>query len=150
MLDRLLDARARRVEQAELCLEDEDIDEYTVETTLQLIFFDGKEVFMAWTATDSIYGARSVPSLSSSPSSAQSFLPLFFSLHRHLAETWASMHLSPHPMRRLIFASTPTTPLSTIEHVVLLDLLGAPHPLVHSYLPDTAWLFDELVRASAT
>ena len=44
-------------------------------------------------------------------------------------------------------ASTPTTPLSTIEHLVLLDLLGAAHPQVHSYFPDTAWLFDALASA---
>jgi glutaminyl-peptide cyclotransferase len=49
--------------------------------------------------------------------------------------------------RRLISASTPTTLLSTIDHLVLLDLLGAPHPRVHSYFPDTAWLFDVLVNA---
>jgi hypothetical protein len=67
-LDPLLDARARRIEQAELGLEDEDIDDYTAETTLQLIFFDGEEAFISWSATDSIYGARSAPSLS--------FLPL--------------------------------------------------------------------------
>ena len=59
-LDPLLDARARRVEQAESGLEDDDIDEYAAETTLQLIFFDGEEAFVDWTATDSIYGARSV------------------------------------------------------------------------------------------
>jgi len=46
-LDPLLDARARRVEQAELGLEDEDIDECTAETALQLILFDGEEAFMA-------------------------------------------------------------------------------------------------------
>jgi glutaminyl-peptide cyclotransferase len=62
-LDPLLDARARHVEQAELGLEDDEIDEYTAETTLQLIFFDGEEAFVSWTATDSIYGARYVPSL---------------------------------------------------------------------------------------
>ena len=146
-LDPLLDARARHVEQAELGLEDEDIDEYTAETTLQLIFFDGEEAFMTWTAADSIYGARSVPSLPSSPSSAHTFLPPFFFPHRHLAGTWASTYLPPHPKRRLISASTPTTPLSTIEHLVLLDLLGAPHPQVRSYFPDTAWLFDVLVSA---
>lgn len=68
-LDPLLDARARHIEQAELGLEDEDIDDYAAETTLQLIFFDGEEAFVSWTSTDSIYGARSVPSLYSSPSS---------------------------------------------------------------------------------
>lgn len=147
-LDPLLDARARRVEQAELGLEDDDIDEYTAETTLQLIFFDGEEAFISWTATDSIYGAKSVPFLSSSPSSAHRCLSQIV-LYRHLAESWASTYLPPHPKRRLISASTPTTPLSTIDHLVLLDLLGAPHPQVRSYFPDTAWLFDVLVSAEA-
>ncbi|KAH9955265.1 hypothetical protein BC827DRAFT_1379132 [Russula dissimulans] len=121
-LDPLLDARAKRVEQGEFDL-DEDEDEDAAETTLQLIFFDGEEAFVSWTATDSIYGAR------------------------HLAEVWATTYLPPHPKRRLLSASTPATPLSTIEHLVLLDLLGAPHPLVRSFFPDTAWLFDTLVSA---
>ena len=29
-----------------------------LDTTLQLIFFDGEEAFVSWSATDSIYGAR--------------------------------------------------------------------------------------------
>jgi hypothetical protein len=33
---------------------------------------------------------------------------------------------------------------STIEHPVLLNLLGAPHPLVRFYFPDTAWLLTSL------
>ena len=33
-------------------------DEEVAETTLQLVFFDGEEAFVAWTDTDSIYGAR--------------------------------------------------------------------------------------------
>lgn len=70
------------------------------------------------------------------------FLPF---LHRHLAEAWATTFLPPHPKRRLISASSPTTPLSKIEHLVLLDLLGAQHPRVRSYYPDTAWLFDTLI-----
>jgi hypothetical protein len=44
-------------------------------------------------------------------------------------------------------SSAPTTPLSMIEHLVLLDLLGAPRPLVRSYFPDTGWLFDALISA---
>ena len=79
-LDPLLDARARRVEQAELGLgDDEDIDEYAAETTLQLIFFDGEEAFVEWTATDSIYGARSVLLSLSLPSLTHAFFLLFFS-----------------------------------------------------------------------
>lgn len=119
-LDPLLDARARRIEEGEL---DPDEDEDAAETTLQLIFFDGEEAFREWTATDSIYGAR------------------------HLAETWAATYLPPHPKRRLLSPSAPITQLSTIEHLVLLDLLGAAHPLVRSYFPDTAWLFDALIDA---
>ena len=69
--------------------------------------------------------------------------------HSHLAETWATVYLPPHPKRRLLSPSTPFTQLSTIEHLILLDLLGAAHPLVRSYFPDTAWLFDALVDAEA-
>lgn len=54
-LDPLLNARAKRVEQGELDLEE---DEDAAETTLQLIFFDGEEAFINWTDADSIYGAK--------------------------------------------------------------------------------------------
>ena len=43
--------------------------------------------------------------------------------------------------------NTRATELSTIEHLVLLDLLGAPNPLIRSYFLETAWLFDALVSA---
>jgi glutaminyl-peptide cyclotransferase len=65
---------------------------------------------------------------------------------RHLADKWANTYLSPHPKRRLLFPSG-YTQLSTIEHLILLDLLGAPDPLVQSYFLDTAWLFDGLITA---
>jgi glutaminyl-peptide cyclotransferase len=39
------------------------------------------------------------------------------------------------------------TELSTIEHLILLDLLGAPNPLIRSYFLETAWLFDALLSA---
>lgn len=138
-LDPLLSARAKRIEEGELDL---DEDEDAAETTLQLIFFDGEEAFVSWTDTDSIYGAKLVH-LSLYPSR---HIPSL-SLNRHLAEKWGTTYLPPHPKRRLISAATPTTPLSTIEHLVLVDLLGAAHPRVRSYYPDTAWLFDALVRA---
>jgi glutaminyl-peptide cyclotransferase len=119
-LDPLPNARARRIEQAEF----------------PPLNFDVEGGFMAWTATDSAYGARSHLSLPSPPP----LIPFshFLFPHRHLAETWASTYLPPHPKRRLISASTPTTPLSTIEHLVHLGLLG---------FLDTAWLFDVLVSA---
>jgi glutaminyl-peptide cyclotransferase len=46
-----------------------------------------------------------------------------------------------------MFLSSGYTQISTIEHFILLDLLGAPEPSVKSYFIDTAWLFDSLVSA---
>ncbi|KAI0723896.1 hypothetical protein C8T65DRAFT_627829 [Cerioporus squamosus] len=103
-------------------LEDgEEEDEDLAETTLQLVFFDGEEAFKDWTATDSIYGAR------------------------HLAQKWSTTYIQPHEKRRLLPASE--TELGTIEHLILLDLLGAPHPQIRSSFVDTAWLFDKIASA---
>ncbi|CAE6459625.1 unnamed protein product [Rhizoctonia solani] len=101
--------------------EDED-DNEAVNTTLQILFLDGEEAFQAWTHTDSVYGAR------------------------HLAEKWATTYLEPSPKRKLYPVQTV---LSTIEHFVLLDLLGAPFPLIRSYFPSTGWLFDEMASAES-
>ncbi|PFH54175.1 hypothetical protein AMATHDRAFT_44713 [Amanita thiersii Skay4041] len=95
--------------------EDDDVSE----TTLQLIFFDGEEAFENWTDIDSIYGAR------------------------HLAEKWAKTYVQPHTKRRLMNAQA--TEISTIEHLILLDLLGAPDPSIRSYFLETGWLFDAMV-----
>ncbi|KAI0318924.1 glutaminyl-peptide cyclotransferase-like protein [Amylostereum chailletii] len=119
-LDPLLNTRAKRVEDDEL---DPHEDEDVAQTTLQLVFFDGEEAFKDWTDSDSIYGAR------------------------HLAETWSTTYLPPHPKRRYLSPSTPQTPLALIEHLVLIDLLGAQDPHIRSFFPDTAWLFDGLVSA---
>jgi Peptidase family M28 len=64
----------------------------------------------------------------------------------HLAERWSKTYVQPSPRRRLY---APATVLSTIEHLVLLDLLGAPAPRVHSFYPSTAWLFDTLISAES-
>nr|GAT49385.1 glutaminyl-peptide cyclotransferase [Mycena chlorophos] len=114
-LNALLDERAQRLDAGE-----ED-DEDAADTTLQLVFFDGEEAFVAWTDTDSIYGAR------------------------HLAEKWATTYALPNSKRRLLGAQA--TELAGIEHFILLDLLGATNPLIRSYNLDTAWLFDALVSA---
>ncbi|KAI0081210.1 hypothetical protein K474DRAFT_1703956 [Panus rudis PR-1116 ss-1] len=104
-------------------LEDgEEDNEDVAETTLQLVFFDGEEAFKDWTATDSIYGAR------------------------HLAQKWASEYIPPHAKRRFVPYSR-NTELGTIEHLILLDLLGAPHPLIRSSFPETGWLFDAMASA---
>lgn len=48
--------RARKQRQLGGDLEDEE-DE-AVETTLQIVFFDGEEAFKSWSDTDSTYGSR--------------------------------------------------------------------------------------------
>ncbi|CAK5265321.1 unnamed protein product [Mycena citricolor] len=53
-LNHLLDERAARFDAG--TEDDEDV----ADTTLQFVFFDGEEAFVAWTDTDSIYGARRV------------------------------------------------------------------------------------------
>ncbi|KAF9265703.1 hypothetical protein L218DRAFT_898697 [Marasmius fiardii PR-910] len=103
-------------------LEDgEEDDEDVADTTLQLVFFDGEEAFFDWTDTDSIYGAR------------------------HLAEKWHTTYTPPHSKRRLL--GPHTTELGSIEHLILLDLLGTPEPRIRSFFPDTAWLFDAILSA---
>ncbi|KAL1947997.1 hypothetical protein VTO73DRAFT_13721 [Trametes versicolor] len=99
----------------------EEDDEDVAETTLQLVFFDGEEAYKQWTATDSIYGAR------------------------HLAHKWSTTYIAPNAKRRLLPASE--TELGTIEHLILLDLLGAPNPTILSSFVDTAWLFDAMAAA---
>ncbi|EGD82693.1 hypothetical protein PTSG_03354 [Salpingoeca rosetta] len=79
-------------------------------TTPQLVFFDGEEAFENWTAKDSIYGAR------------------------HLASKWAATRVHAGKGRR-----SPTM-LESIECLVLLDLLGAKNPTIHSAFPNTHFL----------
>jgi hypothetical protein len=86
--------------------------------TLQVVFFDGEEAFKEWTHTDSIYGAR------------------------HLVEKWSETDSSPSAIR-----STPRSPLRRISHLVLLDLLGAPNPLIRNFFQNTGWLFDEFLHS---
>jgi len=64
---------------------------------------------------------------------------------RHLAEKWGSSYILPHQSRRLM--DIQATELDAIEHLILLDLLGAPSPAIRSYFLDTAWLFDAMVSA---
>lgn len=116
-LDPLLDARVHHITNNDVFDEEDD-------TTLQLIFFDGEEAFVAWTDTDSIYGAR------------------------HLADTWSTSYVSPHEKRRLVMSSTETQ-ISTIEHLILLDLIGAANPHIKSYFVDTVWLYNGLLAAES-
>jgi glutaminyl-peptide cyclotransferase len=65
------------------------------------------------------------------------------SLRRHLADKWATTYTPLNQRRRLM--NVQTTELGGIEHLILLDLLGAPQPSIRSFFIDTAWLFDSLV-----
>ena len=66
-------------------------------------------------------------------------------LLRHLAAKWESTYVQSHAKRRLF--GDIANELSGIEHLILLDLLGAPQPSLRSFFLDTAWLFDALVDA---
>src|SRR6266705_6652367 len=109
------------------------------------MFFDGEEAFMAWMATDSIYGARSISSVTSSLSSAHTFSPTFRFPRRYLPERWASTYLPPHPKRRVIHLNTHNSTLNN-------QAPSPPRPPrcttpARAFLPprrvgDTAWFFD--------
>lgn len=66
-------------------------------STIQIIFFDGEEAFVDWTATDSIYGAR------------------------HLAKKWANTMIT---MFNADKSTTQISPINQIIALILLDLLG--------------------------
>lgn len=117
-LNPMLDKKLQRIHDGE---DDDDDDDDIGDMTLQLVFFDGEEAFKDWTNTDSIYGAR------------------------HLAEKWQSTYVEPLSKRRLL--TDIETELNGIEHLILLDLLGAPQPRIRSFFLDTAWMFDAILDA---
>jgi glutaminyl-peptide cyclotransferase len=108
----------------EALMEDARGNERWDETGLQLIFFDGEEAYNAWTRTDSTYGSRAL---------ASHWVKQY---HRHSFE--------PLEARRLVPGLSTMRQIDSIEHFVLLDLLGTPHPRIPSYYPQTAWMHDEL------
>ena len=64
---------------------------------------------------------------------------------RHLAEKWATTRILQHHKQHPTKA--PKTEIQRIEHLILLDLLGARDPIVRSNFPDTTWLFDAMASA---
>ncbi|OBZ65660.1 Glutaminyl-peptide cyclotransferase-like protein [Grifola frondosa] len=98
----------------------EEDDEDVAETTLQLVFFDGEEAFKT--------GQRQIPYTVLTPGAEM-----------------ATTYINPNTKRRLLPSAI--TELATIEHLILLDLLGAPQPRIHSSFIDTAWLFDAMASA---
>lgn len=87
--------------------------------TLQIVFFDGEEAFVDWTDKDSIYGAK------------------------HLVEKWSQPNLTPRTPLNVV----PSKPLERISHLILLDLLGAPNPVIRNFHQSTGWLFDEFLHS---
>jgi hypothetical protein len=69
-------------------------------------------------------------------------------MHRHLAEKWADTYLSPNTKRRMMTAYS-ATEIDTIEHFILLDLLGARNPRISSYFLDSGWLFDAMASSES-
>ncbi|UZJ51528.1 hypothetical protein CBS101457_000848 [Exobasidium rhododendri] len=98
------------------------------ETGLQLIFFDGEEAYNVWTHTDSTYGSRALAS--------------------HWVEQYHSQSSSSSPSslqaRRLVPGLSTMRQIDSIEHLILLDLLGTPHPRIPSYYAQTSWMHNEL------
>lgn len=118
-LDDALDRRETKIHQQE-----EDKGSIAQETTLQLVFFDGEEAYRTWTHTDSIYGSK------------------------ELAKLWVETFWNPSPSptsstlnkRRYKNTYGPVEEINTIEHMILLDLLGSPSPTIPSYYDSTKWL----------
>ncbi|WVW80090.1 hypothetical protein I302_102063 [Kwoniella bestiolae CBS 10118] len=119
----LLNQRKGRVDSGRGILKRDFDEEEVAETTIQFVLFDGEEAFRDWTATDSIYGAR------------------------HLAELWQNTFLpSSHPLNKRRLSPSPSV-LNTIDHLVLLDLLGNKHSMIYSYFRETDWLHAKMKSA---
>lgn len=86
---------------------------------IQFIFFDGEEAVHEWTDTDSIYGSR------------------------HLANLWENHMSSPRS------SGARNSKLSSIDLMVLLDLLGAKDAVVSSFFPTTHWVYIHLANLEA-
>lgn len=123
----LLSARRERVNSGAGILRDGLDEEESSSTTLTILFLDGEEAFHDWTDTDSIYGAR------------------------HLSQLWEETYppqIEGQTLQGRRYDPLPTY-IETIDHFVLLDLLGNKHSRLHSYYRETDWLFDEMADADA-
>ncbi|KAJ3041271.1 hypothetical protein HDV00_009664 [Rhizophlyctis rosea] len=95
--------------------------------TIQIIFFDGEEAFVNWSASDSVYGSR------------------------HLATKWSNTYgvasggppfeTSPPLFRPTLSSSV----LAEIDVFVLLDLLGTADDVIPNQNLDTTWMWDRIV-----
>lgn len=130
-LDDALDERERKIhaeEQSKLSI--------AQETTLQLVFFDGEEAYRVWTQTDSIYGSKEL---------AKHWTSNFWDATQF--DTSRTSHAPKLTARRYRSTYGPIEHMHTIEHMILLDLLGAANPNVPSYYDSTKWLHQTMMDA---
>ena len=89
-----------------------------------MIFFDGEEAFVEWTAEDSLYGSR------------------------HLAHNWNHKKFltTDEESSRCGHLSDMESEIDRMEVMVLLDLLGAMNPIFYSHFTDTHSLYSRIVK----
>lgn len=95
------------------------------DVTLQIVFFDGEEAMYQWSSTDSIYGARHLASQW---------------LHAWDVPAWTLSHAEP---RHITGNHAPIRRIHSINHFVLLDLLGSPNTSVPYYFGNTRHLHSK-------
>jgi glutaminyl-peptide cyclotransferase len=98
------------------------LKERPLDTSLQLIFFDGEEAFVEWSPSDSLYGSR------------------------HLADKW---NRTPFPVtseEKHQCQGDYVSELDRIDVLVLLDLLGTSNPNFYSFFSNTNSLYARLLK----
>ncbi|KAF5345419.1 hypothetical protein D9757_013476 [Collybiopsis confluens] len=116
-------------------LERRSNEEDDADTTLQLVFFDGEEAFVRWTSNDSLYGSRNLAGVWSSTlitPDSPSAVTIVDNPKEEL-DSDVDLTLSKQRQHRLSTPSSDATLLSTIEHFILLDILGAKDPKIKSF-----------------
>ncbi|KAF9585774.1 hypothetical protein BGW38_000787 [Lunasporangiospora selenospora] len=86
-----------------------------METTLQIIFFDGEEAFDQWTHDDSLYGSK------------------------HLADKWLNRIVPRSRTATGRNGGSSSNYIEGIELFVLLDLLGAEGASIPNFFSSTQW-----------
>ncbi|CBQ67682.1 related to Glutaminyl-peptide cyclotransferase precursor [Sporisorium reilianum SRZ2] len=132
-LDDALDARERKIHAQE-----QSEPSIAQETTLQLVFFDGEEAYRVWTHQDSIYGSKAL---------AKQWTSTFWDATQYDASR--TSHAPKLTARRYRSTYRPIEHMNTVEHMILLDLLGAVNPNVPSYYDSTKWLHTAMTDAEA-
>ena len=106
-----------------------DLQSRNLDVTLQVIFFDGEEAFVSWTATDSIYGAR------------------------HLAAKWMAEkvlvkngELVAKDSNGVPKGATERSVLDGMDLLILLDLVGMPDFSVMNVHEKSSKVYERVQR----